>query len=65
MKELLDYHTNTETPRSNVKYYLDNLQDLKLIETERYKKELKIKLTLVGALLLILEFRQNDLFHFS
>ena len=50
MKELLDRDLKTEVPRSNVKYYLDNLVDLNLIETERYKKELRIKLTIAGSL---------------
>jgi predicted transcriptional regulator len=38
------------TPRSNVKYYLDNLQKMGLVRTERDKKELNIKLTKVGEL---------------
>jgi hypothetical protein len=50
MKELLDRKIGHETPRSNVKYYLDNLQKMGLIKTERDKKELKIQLTKVGEL---------------
>lgn len=50
LKELLDTSMGYETPRSNVKYYLDNLHELGLIETERNKKELKIRLTIVGKL---------------
>ncbi|WP_231845037.1 DUF6293 family protein [Methanocella paludicola] len=50
LKELLDRSRGSETPRSNVKYYLDNLQEMGLIETERNKKELKICLTVVGKI---------------
>jgi hypothetical protein len=50
LKDLLDDKMGFETPRSNVKYYLDNLNELGLVETERYKKELKVKLTVVGRL---------------
>jgi hypothetical protein len=50
MKELLDQKIGHETPRSNVKYYLDNLQKMGLVRTEREKKELKIRLTKVGEL---------------
>lgn len=50
MKELLDERLGHVTPRSNVKYYLDNMQKMGLVETERDKKELKIKLTKVGEL---------------
>jgi hypothetical protein len=50
LKVLLDKKTGRETPRSNVKYYLDNLQELGLLETARDKKELKIRLTVVGRL---------------
>jgi hypothetical protein len=50
MKELLDRKRGNETPRSNVKYYLDNHQRMGLIKTERDKKELKIQLTKVGEL---------------
>lgn len=50
MKNMLDDKLGFETPRSNVKYYLDNLQNLGLVRTERDKKELRIKLTRVGEL---------------
>lgn len=50
MKELLDERLGHVTPRSNVKYYLDNMQKMGLVETERDKKELKIRLTKVGEL---------------
>lgn len=50
MKEILDRELGHTTPRSNVKYYLDNLQKLGLIMTERDKKELRIRLTRVGEL---------------
>src|SRR5271157_1533973 len=50
MKVLLDEQTGKVTPRSNVKYYLDNLEKMGLVRTERDKKELKIKLTKVGDL---------------
>jgi hypothetical protein len=50
MKELLDGRLGRATPRSNVKYYLDNLQRMGLVETERDKKELRIRLTRVGEL---------------
>ncbi len=50
MKELLDRELGYETPRSNVRYYLDNLQRIGLVSTERYKKELRIRLTRVGEL---------------
>jgi len=50
MKEMLDRKLGYTTPRSNVKYYLDNMQKLGLIRTERDKKELKIRLSKVGEL---------------
>lgn len=50
LKELLDDKLGKVTPRSNVKYYLDNLQKMGLVRTERDKKELNIKLTKVGEL---------------
>jgi hypothetical protein len=50
LKELLDVKTGKVTPRSNVKYYLDNLQNMGLVKTERDKKELRINLTKVGEL---------------
>jgi predicted transcriptional regulator len=50
LKERLDKKMKKVTPRSNVKYYLDNLQNMGLVKTERDKKELKIKLTKVGEL---------------
>jgi hypothetical protein len=50
MKELLDIRSESMTPRSNVKYYLDHLQKMGLVWTERDKKELRIKLTKVGEL---------------
>lgn len=50
MKELLDRKLGHMTPRSNVKYYLDNMQKMGLVKTERDKKELKIELTKVGEL---------------
>jgi hypothetical protein len=50
MKELIDKSSKTPTPRSNVKYYLDHLQKLGLVRTERDKKELNIRLTKVGEL---------------
>jgi predicted transcriptional regulator len=50
LKERLDDKLGKVTPRSNVKYYLDNLQKMGLVRTERDKKELNIKLTKVGEL---------------
>lgn len=50
MKELLDKKLGKETPRSNVKYYLSNLEKLGMIETEMNKKELRIRLTRAGEL---------------
>ncbi|MCD1295675.1 hypothetical protein CUJ83_11770 [Methanocella sp. CWC-04] len=50
MKELLDMSTGRVTPRSNIKYYLDNMEKQGLITTEREKKELKISLTRAGEL---------------
>jgi predicted transcriptional regulator len=50
LKELIDDKLGKVTPRSNVKYYLDNLQKMGLVRTERDKKELNIKLTKVGEL---------------
>ncbi len=50
MKELLDGKLGRVTPRSNVKYYLDNLERMGLVGTERDKKELNIRLTKVGEL---------------
>jgi hypothetical protein len=50
LKELLDISSKSPTPRSNVKYYLDHLQKLGLVRTERDKKELNIRLTKVGEL---------------
>ncbi|HTY91415.1 MAG TPA: DUF6293 family protein [Methanocella sp.] len=50
LKERLDDKLGKVTPRSNVKYYLDNLQRMGLVRTERDKKELNIRLTKVGEL---------------
>jgi hypothetical protein len=50
LKERLDDRLGKVTPRSNVKYYLDNLQRMGLVRTERDKKELNIRLTKVGEL---------------
>jgi len=50
LKERLDDRLGKVTPRSNVKYYLDNLQRMSLVRTERDKKELNIRLTKVGEL---------------
>jgi hypothetical protein len=50
LKEMLDDRLGKVTPRSNVKYYLDNLLKMGLVRTERDKKELNIRLTKVGEL---------------
>ena len=50
LKMLLDQKLGKETPRSNVKYYMDNLKKLGMIETEMNKKELRIRLTRAGEL---------------
>lgn len=50
MKELLDKERGEPTPRSNIKYYLDNMSRLGLIKTEREMKELRIMPTRVGEL---------------
>lgn len=50
LKERLDDRLGKVTPRSNVKYYLDNLLRMGLVRTERDKKELNIRLTKVGEL---------------
>ncbi len=50
LKERLDDRLGKVTPRSNVKYYLDNLLRMGLVKTERDKKELNIGLTKVGEL---------------
>ena len=50
LKELLDNKLGEEIPRSNVKYYLNNLEKLGMVETEMKKKELQIRLTRAGEL---------------
>jgi hypothetical protein len=50
LKELLDNKLGKEIPRSNVKYYLNNLEKLGMVETEMKKKELQIRLTRAGEL---------------
>jgi hypothetical protein len=50
MKKIMDSSMSYQTPRSNIKYYLDNMARLGLIYTEREMKELRIKPTRIGEL---------------